>query len=153
MTRRGLLAYALLLAAVSVTRHPPAAAAAALDLPALAGQARALGVPLLLFFTTPGCPYCAEVRASYLAPRLAAAPPQLRVGEIDITSAARVTDFDGRAVREADLAARYGVRMVPVVLAVDARGAALGAPLVGLDRAGFYDGLLQALIDGARAVR
>ena len=41
------------------------------DLGALLDAVRTTRRPLLLFFTTPGCPYCREVRRNYLAPRVA----------------------------------------------------------------------------------
>jgi hypothetical protein len=144
--RRRLLALGLVLPVAALraqgARVPPVA-----HLPAVAAESRARGVPILLFFTTPGCPYCREVRSSYLAPRMAGG---LLVREVDITSRDRLTGFDGQVTTPAGIAERYGVKMVPVVLAVDARGAPLGAPLVGLDRAGFYDAMLQALIDDAQ---
>ena len=41
------------------------------DLGALLDAVRTTRRPLLLFFSTPGCPYCREVRRNYLAPRVA----------------------------------------------------------------------------------
>jgi hypothetical protein len=157
MQRRGLfaLAAATLLGgrASSSDAADPAPSVAPSGLAELAVQGRERGVPVLLFFTMPGCPYCAEVRRSYLAPRISAQPPALLLREIDITSAAPLADFDGARLTAADLALRYGVRLVPVVIAVDGTGRPIGEPLVGLDRAGFYEGRLQALLDRARAGR
>jgi thioredoxin-like negative regulator of GroEL len=146
------------LAAAAVAGVPPAAIAggeplaAATDLQALAAESSRTRTPIILLFSTPGCPFCAEVRSHYLAPRLAAATgaPRLLVREIDITSRAPVVDADGRATTQAELADRFGVRMVPVVMALDARGRPLGEPLVGLDRSGFYESYLQSLIDRAQ---
>jgi thioredoxin-related protein len=144
MRRRRLLG--LVLALPAALHAQSSAVPAVSQLPAVAADSRARGVPIILFFSTPGCPYCREVRTSYLAPRLGGG---LLVREVDITSRDRLTGFDGRLTTPAALAERYGVTMVPVVLAVDARGAPLGPPLVGLDRAGFYDALLQRLLDDA----
>lgn len=126
--------------------------AAATDLQALAAESSRTRAPIILLFSTPGCPFCAEVRSQYLAPRLAASPgaPRLLVREIDITSRARLVDAEGRVTTQAELADRFGVRMVPVVMALDTRGRPLGEPLVGLDRSGFYESYLQSLIDRAQ---
>jgi glutaredoxin len=126
--------------------------AAATDLQALAAESTRTRAPIVLLFSTPGCPFCAEVRSHYLAPRLAPSTGEARllVREIDITSRARLIDADGRITTQAELADRLGVRMVPVVMALDTRGRPLGEPLVGLDRSGFYESYLQSLIDRAQ---
>jgi thioredoxin-related protein len=122
------------------------------DLRAIIAQARRERLPILLFFSTEGCPYCLEVRRNYLAPRVRAghAAAGALIREIDIGSARRVTDVDGKLVSEADLARRYGVRMTPLVLLVDWQLQPLGAPLIDLDAAGFYEAYLANAIDSAR---
>jgi glutaredoxin len=150
MQRRALLLVGLL-PWVARAATGEAALPTATDLRALAAQSARTQAPIVLLFTTPGCPYCLEVRRSYLAPRLAEAGPRAPlIREIDITSDARMTDFDGRATTQAAVAARYGVRIVPVVMAVDVQGRPVGTPLIGLDRSGFYDGYLQSLLDDAQ---
>jgi thioredoxin-related protein len=109
-------------------------------------------VPLLLFFSTAGCPFCIEVRRSYLAPRLKESAGSLLIREVEIVSRRRFAGVDGSPQTEAELAARFGVRMVPVVQLVDASLAPIGKPLVGIDAAGFYDGYLSAAIDEAQRV-
>lgn len=119
------------------------------DLRRAAADVRRDRRPLLLFFSTPGCPYCIEVRRSYLAPRLTEAP-QVTIREVDITSSRRLTGDNGEPITESRLAARFGVRAVPVVLLVDDAFKPLGAPLVGLS-ADFYESLLASAIDAAVA--
>jgi thioredoxin-related protein len=126
---------------------------AASNLKQLGAESARLKAPIVILFSTPGCPYCLEVRRNYLAPRFAGGEtrvPQFLIREIDITSRERLIDFDGRSVTEAELAERYGVRMVPVVMALDSRGKAIGEPLVGLDRSGFYESYLQTLLSQAQ---
>jgi len=122
----------------------------ATDLQQLAVESARTGSLIVLFFSTPGCPYCAEVRRSYLAPRLAEPRERLLLREVDITSRAHLKDFDGSSTTPWAFAVRHAVRVVPVVMAFDRRGQRIGEALVGLDRSGFYDGYLQNLIDGAR---
>jgi glutaredoxin len=123
------------------------------DLRQAAADVQRHGRPLLLFFTTPGCPYCAEVRRSYLAPRLRDGDDAVTIREVEIVSERRIVGPAGEAITEAQLAARYGVRAVPVVLLVDAGLRPLAEPLVGLNAA-FYEAYLTTAIDTAvRALR
>jgi len=122
------------------------------DLRATLAQARREGLPLLLFFSAAGCPFCAEVRQGYLRPRVAMGPRQagVLVREVEITSSRRLLDHDGRDTTEAAFAARMGVRMTPAIVLVDPRMRPLGDPLVGIGAAGFYEAYLQGAIDTAR---
>jgi thioredoxin-related protein len=154
MRRRQLLCAALLLPWGTGRAAGEQSLPAASNLKQLGAESARLKAPIVILFSTPGCPYCLEVRRNYLAPRLAsgdARAPQLLIREIDITSRERVIDFDGSATTEADLAGRYGVRMVPVVMALDSRGKPIGEPLVGLDRSGFYESYLQTLLTQAQS--
>lgn len=122
------------------------------DLRALAANARRARTPLLLFFSTPGCPYCREVRRSYLAPRVReGAAAGIEIREVDITSRRVFTGHDGKPTSEMELATRYRVRVAPVVVLVNQDLVPLADPLVGIDRAGFYEGYLSSAIETARA--
>jgi thioredoxin-related protein len=128
------------------------------DLRPLLAAVRTTRAPLLVLFSTPGCPFCREVRESYLAPRLAEqaalSSPNLLIREVDITGRAMLTDATGVRLREAEFAARYRVRVVPVVTLLGGRGEPLVEPLVGIDRSGFYEAYLARAIDEAqRALR
>jgi len=124
------------------------------DLRALLAQVRQRRAPLLVLFSTPGCPYCLEVRRNYLAPRVAeqaaSRTPTLLIREVDITSRAAVVDPQGRPITQAEFASRFGVRVVPVVAMFDERLQLLGDPLVGIDRSGFYDAYLDRAIESAQ---
>jgi thioredoxin-related protein len=123
------------------------------DLRPLLAQVRKQRVPLLVLFSTPGCPFCHEVRRSYLAPRIAEQAklpsPTLLIREIDISSRAPLIDLQGRRTTQAEFASRLNVRMVPVVALFDDRVQLLGDPLVGIDRAGFYEAYLARAIEAA----
>lgn len=110
--------------------------------------------PLLLFFTTPGCPYCREVRRSYLRPRAeeGEAARGVLIREVEMTSDRELVDLNGQVISERALAARYRVTMVPHLEFVDGSGKPLVKPLIGINRAGFYEGLLQqAILESTRA--
>ncbi len=124
------------------------------DLRGLGATSRRTQQPIVLLFSTPGCPYCRDVRRNYLAPMLAAGTPVAPaplIQEVVITSSAALVDFDGRALTHAQFAERRGVSVSPVVMALDGRGQVIGEPLVGLDAAGFYNAYLEALLARARA--
>ena len=110
--------------------------------------------PLLILFSTPGCPFCREVRRNYLAPRVAEqaarATPELLLRETDITSERTLTDLSGARITEAAFALRHRVRAVPVVALFDSMLRTIGEPLVGLDRSGFYEAYLASAIDASR---
>ncbi|MEP6608688.1 MAG: thioredoxin fold domain-containing protein [Burkholderiaceae bacterium] len=124
------------------------------DLRLVAASIVANHAPWLVLFSTPGCPYCKEVRRNYLTPRMLeqarSANPDLLLGEIDITSQRPIIDLAGRQVTQAAFATGFGVRAVPVVTLLDQAMRLLAEPLVGLDRSGFYEGYLVAAIEGAR---
>ncbi len=152
MHRRALLVAGLLLPWASAQATGDESLPPATDLRELAAQSGRLKAPIIVLFSTPGCPYCREVRRNYLAPRLAAQAggAVVLIREIDITSRDPLTAFDGRVTIHAEFATRLGVRMVPVVMAFDVYGQPIGDPLVGLDRSGFYDGYLQSLVAQAQ---
>lgn len=124
------------------------------DLRPLLEQVRTRRVPLLVLFSTPGCPYCLEVRRNYLAPRVAEQAtlqgPTLLIREVDITSRAVLVDAQGRRITEAEFASQFGIRVVPVVALIDERAQLLGDPLVGIDRSGFYEAYLARAIESAQ---
>lgn len=155
LTRRRLLLAAT--AALPAVRFASAAEAALPpidDLSAVASEAARLGVPVIVLFSTPGCPYCREARQNYLAPRLAEQmrrpAPEYLLREVDITSRRPLGTLDGRALTESQFADRFDVRVVPVLIAFDPQWRPLGDPLVGIDRAGFYESFVDRLIAEAR---
>ncbi len=153
MRRRTLLAAVALplvrFARAADERLPPVE-----NLDALGAEGARLRVPVIVLFSTPGCPYCREARQSYLAPRLAEQSarrtPEYLIREVEITSGRPIGRLDGRPLTEAQFSERFDVRVVPVVIAFDGRWRPLGDPLVGIDRAGFYESYLDRLIVDAR---
>ena len=135
-------------------RVPEDSLAALDDLRVLASSITRHKAPLLILFSTPGCPFCREVRRNYLVPRVAEqmdkATPDLLLRETDITSGRTLTDLSGDRITEAAFALRHRVRAVPVVALFDSLLRPIGEPLVGLDRSGFYEAYLASAIDASR---
>lgn len=114
----------------------------------LAADAR---MPLLVFFSQPGCPYCDQARRDYLGPMGTDPATRLRIVEVDITSDAPLVDFSGRRTTHGAFARLQGVQVVPVVGFVGARGEALAERLIGLTVPDFYQFYLDQRIEQARA--
>lgn len=122
------------------------------DLAKLREESRRERLPVLLFFTIPGCPYCHDVRQNYLAPRVRQGRQAgVIVREIDITSSRAFRDFDGHTLTETELARRFDVRVAPVVVLVNGALERLTEPLVGIDRSGFYESYLSSAIEAAQS--
>ncbi len=104
------------------------------DLRSEATQAQQAGKPLVLMFSLPECPYCKVVRTNYLLPMIREAgndPPQIR--EITMTGRQAIKDFDGTVTTPTAVARRYGVKVAPTLVFVNAAGELLTEPLVGGD--------------------
>ena len=135
----------------------PAALAQGLRLASnLAEDARAAArgrVPLVIFFSQPGCEYCERARRDYLEPMAAqpAAGDQFRLVEVDITSKAPLVGFDGRKLTHTAFARGQNVRIVPTLAFVGATGEPLAEPLVGLTVPDFYQSYVDLRVEAARA--
>ena len=113
-------------------------------------------VPIMVLFSSPGCPYCERVKDEYLVPMHQDPAYRSRVifREVSIGSATPLTGFDGASTTEAAFAAAHKVFMVPTVMVFDTQGKATGEAIVGLLIPDFYFGYLEAAIDeGGRKVR
>ena len=160
MPRRAALGWLAVGASGLMVRGVPAAAQphAATELPRLtdlrqlAAQSRRDRVPVLLFFSTAGCPFCLQVRRDHLVALHAQGHRAgVLIREIEILATGSVTDLDGGSISESAFADRYQVRRVPHVELVDAGFVPLGKPLIGIDAAGFYADYLAEAIASARS--
>lgn len=106
-------------------------------------------VPILVLFTSPGCPYCARVKSEYLVPMHEDPAYRSRViiREVTIGAATPLTGFDGAPTTEGAFAAANKVFMVPTVMVFDTSGAAAGEAIVGLLSPDYYFGYLESAID------
>ena len=118
-----------------------------------AGAAARDRVPLVIFFSQPGCNYCERARRDYLEPMAArpGADAQLRLVEVDITSKAPLIGFDGRKLTHATFARGQSVRIVPTLEFLGAKGEPLAEPLVGLTLPDFYQSYIDRRVEQARA--
>lgn len=116
-----------------------------------AAEARSAGVPLLLMFSLPDCPYCKVVRRNYLLPMMRSAPATAGAlpRELTMNGQQAIRDFDGSFTTPSVIAKRYRVQVAPTLVLVDGGGEMLAEPLVGGDHA-FYDAVLERMLDESR---
>jgi thioredoxin-related protein len=112
----------------------------------LAAQRR---VPVLVVFTSPGCPYCDRVKGEYLVPmhKDPAYRKRVIIRELTIGADTPLTGFDGTPTTEGAFAAAHKVFMVPTVMVFDTRGAPTGEAIVGMLTPDYYFGYIEAAID------
>lgn len=114
------------------------------------------GVPLLVFFTSPGCHFCERVRRVYLIPmsRDRTYRNQVLIREVTVGAHTPLTDFDGSRTTSSAFAAAHRVFMVPTVKMLDHKGNEVAEPIVGLLTEDYYYGHLQAAIEnGIKKIR
>lgn len=124
---------------------------AALDLRSEAAEAARHGQPLLILFSRPDCPYCDEVRETWLHP-LSRDPKQGRLGlrQVNQDSEQALVDFAGRSTTHAAFAVAEKVKLVPVVAVYGPRGQRLAEPIVGTRLPDFYGSYLSNMLEEAR---
>jgi hypothetical protein len=120
----------------------------ATDLAADAAESRRRRVPILLMFDRDDCPYCERALREHLVPMSVEAPwrDDALFRQVEVDKPTPAIDFDGRATTHRALAARYGATLTPTIVVVDATGAPLVDPVVGLLTADFYGAYLDAAL-------
>jgi glutaredoxin len=117
-----------------------------------AAAATKKGQPLLILYSRQNCPYCEEVRTTWLnSLSHDTRHSGLQVRQIDQDSERPLIDFSGRVTTHARFAAAENVSFVPVVAVYGARGQRLAESIVGLRLRDFYGAYLDTQLDEARA--
>ncbi|MSQ51706.1 MAG: hypothetical protein EXR28_07445 [Betaproteobacteria bacterium] len=121
------------------------------DLRSSAAGAAGQGRVLLVLFSETGCPWCERVRREYLLPMQQNAGVQKKAMffQVDVDAGTPLLDFSGRSTTQAQLARRYGIRIMPTVLLLGPQGERLAEPLVGFGSSDFYGAYLDERIDRA----
>ncbi|MFA7665132.1 MAG: thioredoxin fold domain-containing protein [Burkholderiaceae bacterium] len=127
---------------------PPAALARPAAWASLLARATARGEPVVVLFSTPGCPWCELLRRDHLQ-YLARDSRQygVQVVELDITDHRPFSDGGSAA----EVARTLGIRFSPTVAFVGAAGE-LAERLIGYTSPDFYGAYLDERIKTARAV-
>lgn len=92
-------------------------------------EAAAAGKRFAVMWELRGCPYCRDTHLINLAdPDVAGyIRERFAILQLNLVGDLAVTDFDGAALAEKDLAARYGVRYTPTIQFFPERADGLGA--------------------------
>ncbi len=144
-----------LLAAILAWSTAPLVAAEPLDSLPLAKSfesdsklAAAKKIPILVLYTSPGCQFCHRAKSEYLVPMLKdpAYKNKVIMREVDITSQSPLTLYNGSKSTGAEFAAQHKVTIVPTIKVMDAQGAELAEPIVGLLIADYYFGYIDSAI-------
>ena len=121
------------------------------DLQADAAAARKAGVPILVLYSLPGCPYCEAIRRSHLTPLVAEKPAKAIIRQIDLQSGTSLRGFDGTHTTHAEFVRARGVKFAPVVSFFGPDGHPIGEPLVGSMLPDFYGAYLADALSAATA--
>ena len=110
--------------------------------------AAAKKIPILVLYTSPGCQFCHRAKSEYLVPMLKdpAYKNKVIMREVDITSQSPLTLYNGSKSTGAEFAAQHKVTIVPTIKVMDAQGAELADPIVGLLIADYYFGYIDSAI-------
>ena len=113
------------------------------DLANDAREAQRLGVPILILYSLPGCPYCEAIRRSHLTPmneasNKAQAPRRAIIRQVDLKSSLGLIDFEGQRVSHASFAQAQNIKFAPVVAFYGKDAKPLTDPLIGTMLPDFY---------------
>ena len=114
-----------------------------------ASRAQALGEPLVLMVSLPGCPWCELLRRNYLVPMRSEG---VQAFQIMVNDRSRpVVDFQGVASHGAAIASSYRAKLAPTLLFLNAQGAELAPRIEGVASADFIGALIDERLALARA--
>lgn len=119
------------------------------SLAADARNATSKNLPILLFFTQPGCAYCERARREYLRPLAESGAWSARTLIREVAIEATIAGIDGRAITGRDLARSYGIRVFPTVIFIDGNGRQIAEPVAGFTVPDFYAAYLEQRLEAA----
>jgi len=142
-----------LLTAIQALIAAPAAAqdrlAYADDLAAIAADAAARRVPLMIVYTEASCPWCTRAKRDYLVPLQARGPlaSKVIVRVVDVSTDRSLRGFGGEETTHREFGRLHQVTRVPTIMILDPRGESLAQPIVGLLSEDFYRLYLEQAIE------
>ncbi len=112
--------------------------------------AAAKKIPILVLYTSPGCPFCERAKSEYLVPMLKdpAYKNKVIMREVDITSQSPLTLFNGSKSTGAEFAAQHKVAVVPTIKVINAQNSEVADPIIGLLIPDYYFGYIDSAISG-----
>lgn len=107
------------------------------------------GLPVVVFVSREGCPYCRTLRNAILAPMHKANSFDNRaiLVEVNLDQAVPLIGFDGEPVSTKVFAEQYRAGITPTLLFLDEDGKQLSQPRVGISNLELYGFYLNRSID------
>lgn len=118
------------------------------SLQAAGTAAKALGQPLVLMVSLPGCPWCELLRRNYLAPMRGEGVQAFQITVNDRTRAVR--DFKDAPSTGFDIAQGYGAKLTPTLLFLNVVGQEIAPRIEGVASADLIGAQLQTSLQTAR---
>ncbi|WP_198262465.1 thioredoxin family protein [sulfur-oxidizing endosymbiont of Gigantopelta aegis] len=121
------------------------------NLAQLATLAKKRQLPILLLFSTEGCPYCEQIKEEFLVPMLISGEYTHRViiRELEVADETDIIDFSGKKITSYAFSRRYKVRLFPTTAFIDHQGTALTENIIGINTPSLFGGTLDDHIDDA----
>ncbi|GMR19746.1 MAG: hypothetical protein BMS9Abin36_0341 [Gammaproteobacteria bacterium] len=109
--------------------------------------------PIVVFFSSEDCSYCAVVHELYLEPMYRDSKYSRTVvfREVDVDGILPVRDFMGKSMDHTEFADQEGATFTPLIKFYGARGEEVAPELLGYSSPDFYQGFLEAAIETALA--
>ncbi|GBL46741.1 hypothetical protein SFMTTN_2566 [Sulfuriferula multivorans] len=119
------------------------------NLKADAELAKSRGVPIMVMFGSPHCPYCERLLSEFLLPmqRNPEYAKKVLMRRVEVGSTQSLIDFNGKPTTQGDFAKLHQIGLSPTVVVFDYRGNPASAPLIGLGTVDYYGAFLDAAID------
>lgn len=144
------LVSAWILAWLAMGTAAAAALPAAADFAADARQMREKRLPMVVFFSRGGCPWCERARREYLAPLARDPATAALLRQVDLDRDTPLTDFAGRATSHRAFARERQVKLAPTLLFLGPDGEPLAEPIVGFRLADFYGSYIERALAESR---
>src|ERR1035438_9494620 len=103
----------------------------AVDLAADARLMREKRLPMLVFFSRNGCPWCEQARREYIGPLAADPDTRALVRQVDVDRDTPLTDFAGRPTGHRAFARKHHVHLAPTLMFFGPDGETLAEAIVG----------------------
>lgn len=106
---------------------------------------------ILVVVTREDCQHCALLKRDVLVPMLRSGDydDKILIRELMTEPRHSVADFHGKRSNSGRIAARFGVKLTPTVLLLDATGKSLHPAIVGINSTDFYGHYLDEAIETA----
>lgn len=98
-------------------------------------------LPIVIFISQHGCPYCEVLRDQVLFPMARSGQLQEKsvFRELSLDAGFTVTDFNGAEIAGRKFADRYAASVTPTLLFLDAEGNEIAGKLIGISNIEYYN--------------